>query len=301
VATWCAIGAIIGYRDKDNLLTTPIDLGNGVSLIPMPAWARTDNALGLLSWTKRHRVQKRCWCALYCEYEAESLGTVDPRSQPQRTIQESAEERLTLANLSLWLAKPTLVPMEVVLHFDSPGATNVRKASVLDGLLPHNRDSRNHFSIADLTVAKQMNESLLGLTRKGTVWTATRLLWKGLQERWWEARFLLEWVAMEALFGSEDLHEVTFRLSQRVAFFLAGSREETRKIFDKAKKGYGWRSKTAHGLRLAKLSQDEAYEISYQVEDLLQRTFCRVLADPQLVGKFDSKGREEFLDGLIFS
>jgi len=189
-----------------------------------------------------------------------------------------------------------------VLHFDRPGEeTSIRESSAFDGLLPHVRDLEGQYSVDDLSLARQLNESLVALTRAGTTWTATRLLWKALQERMWEARFLLQWVALEALFGSSNPQEITFRLSQRAAFFLANSRDHARELFGIAKTGYGWRSKTVHGLRLSKLSPDESAEISHQAECLLRQTFCRILTDPKLAAHFDGRSREEFLDSLIFS
>lgn len=304
MATWCAMGTIINYWDESGLIAPPVDLGNGVSLIAMPDWARCDAALDVLSWSKRTRVQQNCRFALYVKYEATALGTSDPDWQgPEpRSIQDRAGELLALANLALWIARPARIPVEVVLHFDRPGdGTSIRESSAFDGLLPHVRDLEAQLSVAELTFARQLNEALLALTRAGTTWTATRLLWRALQERMWEARFLLQWVALEALFGSSNPQETTFRLSQRVAFFLADSRDQARELFKIAKTGYGWRSKTLHGLRLSKLSQEESAEISHQVECLLRQTFCRILPHPELVARFDGNSREDFLDSLIFS
>lgn len=304
MTTWCAIGAITQYRDRDALLTLPVDLGGGVSLIKMPSWAKSDPALDVLGWSKRTRVQEDCAFAFYAEYEATALGTPDPDwgGPTPRAIQDSAGERLTLANLAVWLARPVRVPVEVVLHFDRPGdGTSIRESSSYNGLLVHEDDRDNQLSSNDLNLAKTLNEGLLRLTRDGTIWTATRLLWKSLQERMWEARFLLNWVAMEALFGSSNPQETTFRLSQRVGFFLAGSRIEAKAVFSTAKEGYAWRSRAVHGLRLSKLSPEKSSELSHQVEALLRRTFVRVLRAPELITRFDSADREEFLDELFFS
>ena len=304
MTTWCAIGAITEYRDRHAVLTLPVDLGGGVYLINLPAWAKSGAALDVLDRSKRKRVQDECAFAFYTEYEATASGTPDPEWEDPtpRPIQDGARERLTLANLAVWLARPVCVPVEAVLHFDRPrDGTSIRECSSSNGLLVHDEDRDNQLSTDDLTLAKTLNEGLRGLNRDGTIWTATRLLWKALQEDMWEARFLLNWVAMEALFGSSNPQETTFRLSQRVAFFLASSRSEAKDIFSTAKDGYAWRSKAVHGLRLSKLSQEKSSELSHQVEDLLRRTFGRVLQAPDLVTKFDSGDREQFLDELIFS
>lgn len=99
VATWCAIGAIINYWDKDDLINPPIDLGNGISLITMPDWARSDAALDVLSWSKKTRVQQNCQFALYVEYEATALGTpdLDWQGPEPRPIQARAGELLLIS------------------------------------------------------------------------------------------------------------------------------------------------------------------------------------------------------------
>ncbi len=304
MATWCAIGPIIDYYDQADQLAAPLDLGGGVSFVEMPNWARSDAALELLSWTKRTRLQKSCRFAFMTQYEATALGTPDPdwEGPEPRSIQDRVTERLTLANMAIWLARPTPIPVEVVLHFDRPGdETRMRQSSTYDGLLTHDRDRGNQLSMQDLSFAKQLNEGFLSLTRGGTIWMATRLIWKALQERMWEVRFLLHWIAMEALFGSANPQETTFRLSQRAAFFLAESRGQAREIFDIAKDGYAWRSKTVHGVRLSNLTPAMSLELSYQVQDLLAKTLRRALTDSRLASQLDSNEREDFLDGLIFS
>lgn len=303
MAPWCAIAPIIDYYDQAGQLAAPVDLGGGVSFVEMPNWARSDAALKLLSWAKRTRLQRDCQFAFLTQYEAAALGTPDPdwEGPEPRSIQDRVAEKLALANTAVWLARPTQIPVEVVLHFDRPGdGTSMRQSSSYEGLLAHDRDRGNQLSMQNLSFAKQLNEGFLALTRDGTIWTATRLVWKALQERMWEVRFLLHWIAMEALFGSTDPQETTFRLSQRAAFFLAGSRGKAREIFDIAKRGYAWRSKTVHGVRLSGLTPAMSLELSYQVQEMLTNTLRRVLTDSRLASRFDSAEREAFLDGLIF-
>jgi len=106
---------------------------------------------------------------------------------------------------------------------------------------------------------------------------------------------------MEALYGSNSPQETTYRLSQRVAFFLGSNKSsEARKIIEIAKNGYGWRSKVVHGNRLSKLTTEESKRISYEAETLLRKTFLRILGDPEMISKFDGADREEYLDCLIF-
>src|SRR5262249_50940955 len=161
-------------------------------------------------------------------------GTPDPdwKGGETRSVQEGAGERLTLANISVWLAQPARIPVEVVLHFDHPGdGTSLRQSTSSDGLLVQEHDLENQIKMADLALARELNEGLSKLMRNGTTWTAIRVFWKALLESMWEARYLLSWVAMEALFGSANPGETRFRLSQRAAFFLGQSTEERKEIF----------------------------------------------------------------------
>jgi hypothetical protein len=49
-------------------------------------------------------------------------------------------------------------------------------------------------------------------------------------KRFWDARFLLLlWVVLEAIFAPSDPREITFSLSQRVAFFLGNDRKKLSK------------------------------------------------------------------------
>lgn len=50
------------------------------------------------------------------------------------------------------------------------------------------------------------------------------------------------------MFGAEDGREITYRLSQRIAFFLASNQAEARQLFKEVKKAYSFRSKVAHGV-----------------------------------------------------
>lgn len=108
------------------------------------------------------------------------------------------------------------------------------------------------------------------------------------------------WVVMEAIFGSTNPRETTYRLSQRVAFFLGKNRAEAKELFSSVKKNYGWRSKVVHGSRLAKLSEKKSAEISHELQELIRKALNIILLNPDLVEKFDGGNREVYLDSLPF-
>jgi hypothetical protein len=103
---------------------------------------------------------------------------------------------------------------------------------------------------------------------------------------------------LEAVFGPEDGREITYRLSQRVGFFLGASRVEARQLFDTAKAGYGFRSKIVHGQWKEDLN---ATKRMAKAEILFRLALVRILQDLALVTTFSTKKRENFLDSLVFN
>ena len=126
---------------------------------------------------------------------------------------------------------------------------------------------------------------------------AVRATWAGLQMNIEAIRFALFWIAVEALFGPEDGREITFRLSQRLAFFLSNERSEARSLFALAKKGYAFRSKIVHG----RWKEDPDSETRMaEAEDLVCSSLVRILQDQTLTERFAGRTRESFLDDLVF-
>jgi hypothetical protein len=302
-STWCAIAAVTNYWDKSKQLTKPVQFANGVTFGPMQDWAKSKEALEWLSWPKRKRVLNFTHFCFSIEYQAASLGDPDPdwEGPEPRSMQSKVEELITLANLAIWLVCPSPIGFEVVLHFDRPGdGTSQRHAYSRESLLTHVRDQDAEPTTQNFQLAATLHPALINLRRNRTIWTAARVLWKALHEHMWEVRFLLSWVAMEALYGSTNPQETTYRLSQRAAFFLGANRNEARDLFQITKSGYGWRSMVVHGLRLSKLTPEESEKIAYEAETLLRRTFLRILENPEMVTRFDSSNREKYLDSLLF-
>ena len=85
----------------------------------------------------------------------------------------------------------------------------------------------------------QSDRHRVGVPRDSAVRTAIRALWTGLTSQTLDIRYSLLWVALEALFGANESGEITYKVSQRIAFFLANTPEEGRRLFRTAKKCYG--------------------------------------------------------------
>jgi hypothetical protein len=203
--------------------------------------------------------------------------------------------------IAVWLSRPAVMPVDVLLHFECPGdPTSIRESTSLPGVRVHERDRDNYLMMEDLARAKKIHEALLALHRpQSAAWRGLRYLALALREQGWEIRFVLMWIAMEALFGAD--REITYRLSQRVGFFLGTTRSEAQTIASAVRHSYGWRSKAVHGSPLKKLLSDKSLELAYELEDFLRKSYQLILEEPGLAEKFHDDSREAFLDDLPYA
>ncbi len=313
MAKWCTIASIdffdptvppVDYWDNHENLNKPIGLGHNVIFRLVPDWLKEEQILKALTEEERNNLIGGKRFVLMLEYTADSLGDPDPelRGKKPRSKQVRALELIQLANIALWLAKPSSISFNLVIHADCPTTNwSWRQIQKCPPLLPHHNDSGNRLTRSDVESAQNLHLALYDLPRDGAIWVAVGTLWKSLLESQWEIRYVLLWIAMEALFGPDDARETTYRLSQRVAFFLATDKEEAQKFFEDARTNYGWRSKVVHGMRLSKLSDNESRQILHRTEEFVRKTLNRLLNDPKLIQIFSGKNRESYLDNLPFS
>jgi hypothetical protein len=109
--------------------------------------------------------------------------------------------------------------------------------------------------------------------------------------------------SLEALF-SNDASELTYKLSERVGWFIGRDAGERIDIFHRVKKAYGIRSKVVHGATDWGKDVVAARETSEFLDRTLRRVFEAVRADPRLRGMFSEdsesgkKKHEEFFSTL---
>jgi hypothetical protein len=300
---WCTVAPLHAW-DIDVHLDEPVHLGRGVTLSHVPDWLTEERIIRHLSDYHREQLIHNIRFVLMLEYDADSLGDPDTEWQGQkpRSKQDRALELFQLANLALWLVYPSSIGFDFVIDLDCPANTwSFRHVSEVPRLIPYERDCDHQFIKRDLDLARELYGSLTDLPRDGAAWIAVHALWKALVAEWWEVRYLLLWVGLEALFGPEDAREITYRLFQRIAFFLASDRKEAQGLFKAATASYSWRSRVVHGMRLTKLSAKKSEEIMLEAEDFLRKTLNRLLRKHGLARTFSGKEREHYLDNLIFS
>jgi hypothetical protein len=280
-----------------------VELGNNVVLCPRPDWLITEEITYGLSEQDQTDLNISKY-VLMQEYEADSLGDPDPgwTGETPRSKQQKAEEAINLADTALWLAKPSPIGFRRVIVAHSPSGVWTRvQFGRANPLRCHTLDVDNKYDSSDLQTAKELNRALLGLGWREAIWIACRTLWLALLTREWTVRYLLLWTALETLFGPEDGREVTYRISQRLAFFLSEEKAEVRKKFQESKKGYEWRCRVVHGMRLSKLKPEESERIMHEAESMVRDSLKRILGDPTLIKHFNGTNREPYLDDLVFS
>lgn len=290
----------ITYSDLSRQITEPIKFVSDVTVTfgLTPDWVRSEKLLSCLSLNHKTNVSISKFC-FSVEYDQNSFG--EPPSEWEGSkddwIGTHVRHRIVLANTALWLARPSPIGFEVTLTLKAVGqgsAAGIR-------LLPRHSYEKDELTAQDFKNATTLYPKLVALPNRGTLWTGIQLLWKFLHENFWEARFLLSWIVIETLYGPQSPQELSYRLAQRIAFFLGADAEDAKKLFDIAKTGYAWRSKVVHGLRLNKLDGPKSEELAIQAEDLIRRTLLRILGDQNLIDTFDSKQREAYLESLPFT
>jgi len=242
----------------------PISFAESVTLDLIPSWARLPETLKHLGTVDAEQI-KRSQYAFQVPFDADALGSPDPNPMLPftRSIQEAKHELVSMANLACWVVKPCGLGFYAMMHFDEIDAEpQLRQYSHVRRFQPNEAYRKEILDNDAFLKAAEIHDILTKLDRKNTAWTAMYALWLGLCETDWASRFMQFWICLEALFGPQDAREMTFRISQRIAFFLETDPVKAKYIFDQTKKSYSWRSKIVHGLHLTKLTQEESGQLS---------------------------------------
>jgi len=264
-----------------------IDFADGLTLAPLPDWVRQDTMVQRLSAPDLQGLSQVQYASI-AEYDADALGDPDPNraGREQRSIQAAKYELAVLANLALWLVRPSNIGFTLLLHAPyRHGEWTVQQWEKHDPLLCHPDDVTAHPTAEDIAQAQNLLTALCGLSRNRAIWTAIRSTWAGLRMNMEEVRYLLFWIALEALLGPDDGREMTFRLSQRMALFLSNNREEAQRQFKEARTGYSYRSKVAHGRWR---DNPNSLALMAKSEGFVRQSLIRILSDADLIAKFDS-------------
>lgn len=107
--------------------------------------------------------------------------------------------------------------------------------------------------------------------------------------------------AFETIF-STDNSELTYKLSERVAFFLKDELSIS-DTFKKMKSAYAVRSKLTHGDVLSNSQIENIFDISKETDEILRLSLNKIIQNDDLLNIFDSKNEnvEKYFEKLIFN
>jgi hypothetical protein len=285
-------------------INLPYHFSEQVSLRPIPEWVRQGDTVDELRPQLRDKIEndgnRHC---LGVEYQADAFGSPDPswKGDPPWSMQDTAAQWIRSAHLALWLARPTGLSFNIVIDAVMHGPEWVTRGTTTYAetyALPEHQHERH--TLEDFGTARTLFNAFLRVSQGGPVHTAALVTMKALGDQTWEFRFLLMWLVLECLFGPETPQETTFRLSQRMAFFLEKEGSKAREVYTRIKKSYEWRSNIVHGLRLSNLQREKSNSLLVELEELVRRSLVGILASENSTEIFDGGRREEYLDSLAF-
>ena len=287
--------------------TTQIPFGGGFLLKDVPRWLRDESTLQNFSRHDRDQI-KFAQHAFVAEYPDDLDDPDKDLKDKKRTVREAKFETLLLAGLALWLVDPSPASFTAVFHTTPwwPSGKErvgepvqalryVDSYSAVRVFPPHEGEFT---SLTQAIRAGKFHPILLGIGRKGPVWTATRAVWAAITTPAVDLRYLLFWIALEALFGANDTNEIAYKLAQRITFFASDSSKQARADFRVVKQCYGMRSKIVHG----KWEGDpKMAEVLKTTEEMTRKIFLYLLCHPDILAVFQSTKRDEFLEDWVFS
>ncbi|MBI3455496.1 MAG: hypothetical protein HY002_06895 [Candidatus Rokubacteria bacterium] len=286
-----------------------IDLANGVMLGSIPDWLRAaemeTEEQPNLRWPYVRAVTGLPMFVLFQQYDAEGPDDLDDTwndPDERMTKGRTASDRLMVANLAVWLVQPkTTLRFGDVLHVGqrADGAWRIRSLLHPAPFRPEvDRAGTPTLTGDHLAEVRVLNGIIGGLTRHGPLWTALRSLWGALTEGWFHNRYMLLWIAMEALFGPKGRSEITRRLARNLSLFMAANAQEQTTLWAAARQDYDQRSGIAHG-EIGRVQRTEWVELILRAEDWLRPALVRILRDRDLRETFsDQTHRQVFFANL---
>jgi len=290
------------WKILSELPNKEFDLGNGVKLAETPQYLRDSPFLlsgDVVGQLKCEEIQSRKICFMKEFVDPESQSSQGDYNHPAVLLQNAREE-IRIANICLWIAQPSGVGFEYILTAnDAVGGLQIRSMQELPCIVPHQQDLDNRIEAKDVVLAKILNEGWAPVARDSPLGLARAVLSKALLDNWPASRYLLFWVALEALFAPTGGGEFTYRLALRLARFLESEPENTQKRFSVVKSCYRWRSNIAHGRNSSRSDPDKENIIFMQTETLLRDALKAILKEALVIETINGDEREKYLESQV--
>lgn len=296
---WSVI-APIKYKDETGIADQGWQIGDDVRLTQLPTWLKEhfitkDTSPDISSFFEQYKY------TLVAEYDVYALSEIDQQSTEQKTFRQRALEQIRLANIALWLAKPSLISYQYIFIAVYNGM-NWTLVNIYD-VRPFLSRLRNESTILtqeDYLNAHKLAQAISTLPSESSVWVALRTLIEAISDDWWNSRYLFLWVSIESLFGPRDARELSYRLALRISLFISDDQNTIKSAFRAVKMGYDWRSKIVHGLSLKKIRPEISELLLLVIEAILRKCLKLILLQPSTIAEFIGSNRESFLDNLVF-
>jgi hypothetical protein len=143
-----------------------------------------------------------------------------------------------------------------------------------------------------------LNESLSSVSKAGPIWMATKMLAKALYDDFWESRYVLFWIALEALFGPGGTGRISDKVSQRLAVFLSDNKSDVKTIAADIREAYKYRCLVVHGRSTKESPPSDTEELLFRTETWLQSSLKKILQDVSTIHSFQCSNRDQYLDAL---
>jgi hypothetical protein len=223
-----------------------------------------------------------------------TLQTEDDPLADQNTSVNAVRD----AMLAMWLARPTALSFDGVVTRDINAESHPTKTNRFQPYLPLPAYNRQALGVEDLQRASGLARIMGAVARRSALHVGLRFLAFAVVEEIWELRFLMNWVGLEALFGSaEQRHSIGNTIASRVACFLNPARGEDAAVgFRLVRAAYDRRNEVVHGSRLSQLGESDAERELLETESILRTSLLTILETEGLPAVFASDGREAFLN-----
>lgn len=285
--------------DPHRVFNEPFSLDEEIMIQRLPDWVRKDkDVLEGLSWSDQQFLSSDCYLAFVVKYTGSVIT-----GQSLNDKRDVLSNKVGMANIALWLARPCQCGIRMRLHFrQSNDVYRHSSSSTGDRGIYHHKDSTHEYlTVEDANNIKILYAKLLAIENNSLLRIAIRYLWMALHQKIWELRFTSLWILMECLFFPAD-GELSFRVAQRAAFFVENDLAHRKQLFDDLRDSYTWRCKVVHGSKgLQKLEPSDSAEMVKRLEEIGRQAITRILLDPVLTKTFNGKRRGEYLDSQVFA
>jgi Apea-like HEPN len=267
-----------------------LSFAGGFELVPTPAWVLKDSMLGELCGWDRDEVHRSA-SSLIATYDAEGRGS---------HADDEQNKFAQLAGVALWLHRAFPAKFRVIVQCPE-GSQSIVSLQPFTPVEWGPHDARRYVGPRPLEWAADLHHVLLDVWRAPDVHGAVRLaidaVLAALMEPTPRIRYMLLWIAVEALMGTNREERLSRLLRSRIAGYLGVSQDDRQQLSDLVDDLYTIRSKLIHGdtfpANLMPFPSAQAH-----TELLVRRCLRRTLEEPGMLAAFSPPSRDAFLDTL---